>query len=490
MTRRSRTAAATERCCAQRRRLTSAQLRRFGAITALICLIVSGGSSVAEAQRATSVTAGTTPVTLTAVATVAQGATGSADTLAATLTSSPDGASGTQTPVAGETIAFRAQQGDGSWTDLGSVSTDANGVAQLPFSIAAGTTTYEANFDGDATYAAGESGPVTVSGVQATTAMALQGPATDADASTIKLSGSWTYNDSRVAAGGVPQSTVHIYLRWSGSSTWTPYTTLTTTTDGQFAWTSNPQWSVYFEAVGAEGPGAASASATLFVRQVPGSTVYTRPAASPRPKALPGQARAVGSGANPVVSTLSNAVWASMVGVSWHRGCPLSRSAMRLISINYYGFDGYRHRGQLIVASRGVRDFVGAFTALFAARIPLSGMFLVDRFGYSSVTGGANDYASMQHDNTSAYNCRWVDGNPGHLSPHAFGLAVDINPFENPYKSRLGWTPNSWWAVHKVKPYTWRSYGDQVVAIMRAHGFNWTYGMSDSQHFDAVRGLS
>ena len=35
---------------------------------------------------------------------------------------------------------------------------------------------------------------------------------------------------------------------------------------------------------------------------------------------------------------------------------------------------------------------------------------------------------------------------------------------------------------HRV---AWRSDGHEVVRILRRYGFSWTYGVSDSQHFDA-----
>lgn len=457
----------------------SAILATLVAVAALIA-VTSGPAADAETVM------GATTTSLTAAATVTQGPTGSATTLAATLTD----ASGSGTPVVSEPIQFAAQKDDGTWAQLGTAVTDASGLAQATLSIPAGTHSYQATFAGDATYQASQSNAVAITGVLAATSMTLSAPTTDPDLPAITLSGAWSYNDPRVTAGGVPNAAVQIYTHGTGSSTWQLSKTLTTGADGRFSWSSKQQASMYYKAVGVASPGTTSAAASAFVKEVPGSTVFTLPKSSPKPTPLPRQPRAVGSGANAVVTTLPSAIWNSMIGVSWHRGCPLGPRVMRLITINYYGFDGYRYRGQLIVHYRGVRDFVGAFTALYNAKIPLHGLYLIDRFGYSSATGGANDYASMQHDNTSAYNCRWVDGNPGVLSPHAYGLSVDINPFENPYKSRLGWTPNLWWSAHKVSPYSWRSYGDRVVAIMRAHGFRWTYGSSDSQHFDAVQGLS
>ena len=45
----------------------------------------------------------------------------------------------------------------------------------------------------------------------------------------------------------------------------------------------------------------------------------------------------------------------------------------------------------------------------------------------------------MNADNTSAFNCREVDGQPGVWSQHAYGRAIDLNPRENPYVTSSGY---------------------------------------------------
>ena len=64
--------------------------------------------------------------------------------------------------------------------------------------------------------------------------------------------------------------------------------------------------------------------------------------------------------------------------------------------------------------------------ALFAARFPIERIQLVDDFG-------ADDAASMAANNTSAFNCRNIDGRPGVWSEHSYGWAIDINPVQNPW---------------------------------------------------------
>src|SRR4051794_35992642 len=66
-----------------------------------------------------------------------------------------------------------------------------------------------------------------------------------------------------------------------------------------------------------------------------------------------------------------------------------------------------------------------AFGSLYVSRFPISRMRLVDDYGGS-------DFRSIEADNTSAFNCRRATGQ-SRWSEHAYGLALDVNPIENPY---------------------------------------------------------
>jgi hypothetical protein len=154
------------------------------------------------------------------------------------------------------------------------------------------------------------------------------------------------------------------------------------------------------------------------------------------------------------------------------------------VKVNYWGFDGYRHRGEIVVHRAIGSKTARLFTDLYKNKVSIRAMYRVDRFGYSSRVRGANDYASMAADNTSAFNCRNVVGRPGVRSPHAYGRAIDINPFENPYLSGDGWVPNTWWRTRAAGTYAWTKSSHLVPRIMKRNGFRWTYGVSDGHHFD------
>ena len=143
------------------------------------------------------------------------------------------------------------------------------------------------------------------------------------------------------------------------------------------------------------------------------------------------------------------------------------------------------HTGQLVVAERAAPAIVGALRGLFAARFPIRRMELVERYG-------ADDRRSMAADNTSAFNCRRVEGSTS-WSAHAYGLAIDINPLENPYIRHGQVLPPAGRAF--LDRSRWRPgmihAGDAVVRAFAAVGWPWGgawHEPRDYQHFSATGG--
>ena len=95
--------------------------------------------------------------------------------------------------------------------------------------------------------------------------------------------------------------------------------------------------------------------------------------------------------------------------------------------LSYWGFDGEPHTGALVVRDSAVGDLVVVFKRLYDGRFPIRRMRPIQAYG-------ANDERSLAADNTAAFNCRYVVGpGPKRWSQHAYGIAVDVNPVENPY---------------------------------------------------------
>jgi hypothetical protein len=183
------------------------------------------------------------------------------------------------------------------------------------------------------------------------------------------------------------------------------------------------------------------------------------------------------------VSPLPASLRATMTGRSWHAGCPVGLDDLRLVRARYRGFDGRVHMGRLVVNRDVARSVVGVLRRLYAARFPIRRMMPVDAYG-------ASDFRSIEADNTSAFNCRYVDGTT-RWSEHAYGRAIDLNPIENPYVTAAGTTSHT-----ASRRYLRRSAyrrgmaveGGVVVRAFDAAGFGWGgrwSGDRDYQHFSA-----
>jgi hypothetical protein len=198
-------------------------------------------------------------------------------------------------------------------------------------------------------------------------------------------------------------------------------------------------------------------------------------------------ATAVLIGASPstpgFVGTISR-VTAAELRHSHRPGCPVGPSELRRLEVSHWDFAGRRRVGSIVVRATEARDVLSVFRKLYAARFPIRRLRPVDAYKGS-------DDASMAADNTSGFNCRYVSGTR-RWSQHAYGLAIDINPVENPY-------------VHggRVEPPAGRRYidrsrarrgmvvpGDVVIRAFAAIGWSWggRWSTPDYQHFSATGG--
>nr|GID90073.1 hypothetical protein Ade03nite_89970 [Actinoplanes derwentensis] len=183
------------------------------------------------------------------------------------------------------------------------------------------------------------------------------------------------------------------------------------------------------------------------------------------------------------IKTIGLADARAMTGVSWHRGCPVPISDLRRVKLTHWGFDGVRHRGELIVHQKVARSVVDAFRVLYSTRFPVRTMLPVDRFG-------GDDDASMAADNTSAFNCRPKTGSTSGFSVHSYGKAIDINTLENPYvKGTVVQPPAGKTFTNRanVRPGMIK-HGDRVWRAFTTRGFTWGgdwTSLKDYQHFEA-----
>jgi hypothetical protein len=117
----------------------------------------------------------------------------------------------------------------------------------------------------------------------------------------------------------------------------------------------------------------------------------------------------------------------------WRSNCPVGMSDLRLLTVSHWGFDGRRHSGQLVVNAAAAGPLRSAFGRLYGLHFPIRHVQLADFYGPKA--GRPRD-----GDVTAAFDCRQAVPSPctggkgtGTWSMHAYGLAVDVNPTENPY---------------------------------------------------------
>jgi len=117
----------------------------------------------------------------------------------------------------------------------------------------------------------------------------------------------------------------------------------------------------------------------------------------------------------------------------WKPNCPVPLSGLRVLTVRYRGFDGKPHTGQMVVNAEAAPALARVFRKLYALHFPIRHMSLAYTYGPRSVRPSDGDL-------TGSFECRQAVPSPctggratGTWSNHAYGLAIDINPVENPY---------------------------------------------------------
>jgi hypothetical protein len=139
--------------------------------------------------------------------------------------------------------------------------------------------------------------------------------------------------------------------------------------------------------------------------------------------------QAYDSSARPLPAPLQT----SLQPESWRPGCPVPLSQLRLLTVSHWGFDGRVHEGQLVVHREAAAPLAKVFRRLYELKFPIRHMRLAHMYGPKRARPADGDV-------TGSFRCRQSVPSPcvggsasGRWSNHAYGLAIDINPVENPY---------------------------------------------------------
>ena len=183
------------------------------------------------------------------------------------------------------------------------------------------------------------------------------------------------------------------------------------------------------------------------------------------------------------VSEISDDLFARIYGLSFKENCTVPRENLRYIRVLHRDIDGRILVGELIMHADVAEDVCDIFHQLYQASYPIEKMRLIDDYG-------ADDNASMEDNNTSAFNFRLIAGTD-RISNHAYGKAIDINPYYNPYVI----PEDSYVSPASAAAYADRSAafdykidrGDLCYQLFLEKGFTWGGDWQspiDYQHFE------
>lgn len=155
------------------------------------------------------------------------------------------------------------------------------------------------------------------------------------------------------------------------------------------------------------------------------------------------------------------------------------------LHVIHYDFEGNLAEGELICNVAIAEDLKEIFYELYLNEYRIESIELIENYD-------GDDTKSMLANNTSCFNYRIVEGST-HLSKHAYGLAIDVNPFYNPYI-----TYNKDGSVN-ISPVGSEPYADRTAdfpykidendlcyKLFKEHGFVWGgdwNSCKDYQHF-------
>lgn len=154
------------------------------------------------------------------------------------------------------------------------------------------------------------------------------------------------------------------------------------------------------------------------------------------------------------------------------------------LEVSHLGFDGKERVGEIVV-HKDVQDCVGVFFELAKhLDFRIWKVATADKYGW-------DDNKLMGKNVSHGFNYRIIAGT-NVLSPHSYGYAFDINPWQNPYiryengqeivaPTGAVWNPDALGTLYTDHP---------LVIAMKSRGWEWggdwipESGRTDYQHFE------
>ncbi|MEF9992233.1 MAG: M15 family metallopeptidase [Romboutsia sp.] len=169
-----------------------------------------------------------------------------------------------------------------------------------------------------------------------------------------------------------------------------------------------------------------------------------------------------------------------MLGKSMPHNEPINFNSLSYLTLTYYSFDGSTHIGEMIVDKRVASEVVDIFEELYNEKYPIEKIRLIDEYD-------ANDNNSMVNNNSSAFCYRTISGT-NKISNHGKGLAIDINPFQNPHVIGSNTSPKESYvyADRTNSSMGMIREGDAAYNAFTKRGWSWGghWSNPDYQHFE------
>jgi hypothetical protein len=196
-------------------------------------------------------------------------------------------------------------------------------------------------------------------------------------------------------------------------------------------------------------------------------------------------------GDKPVISVLPEDLAKQMkeTGV-WKESSPVSLQRLSLVEVPYVDFKLTHDNGEIIVFDAYAKKVAQVFAKLFKLGFPINKIRSLHHYS-------ANDELSMADNNTSCFCDRPIS--KGLPSMHCYGMALDINPLQNPFvvfnekAGKADIYPQKGWQFlnrHNQK----EGMVEPIVSLLAKHGFfiwggHWTTPI-DFHHFQPQRGIA
>ncbi len=173
------------------------------------------------------------------------------------------------------------------------------------------------------------------------------------------------------------------------------------------------------------------------------------------------------------------------MGTSWRPSCPVGLRDLRYVRVSFWGFDDRPHTGEVIVHRRAAHDIEHVFARLYRARFPIEGMRIATSLDLDARPTGDGNVSG-------GFVCRPIRTGSS-WSAHSYGLAIDINPFQNPFRRGdlvLPERASSYLNRDRVRPGMIRPDG---VVVRAFADIGWSWGGHwrtpvDYMHFSATNG--